>query len=327
MDLQLFLIGTLAFGAVVLFTVYAASGSTARREAVRVRLGGGAIGSAALPDAVALRRQQSRLPFVDMLPLSEESRRKMAAELVRAGLPLRVNEYLGIRMAAALVVAVAAGLCARLFGLPGWAVVLGALLGMVAGWFMPPWYLRQSCTRRLIAIEEQLPDALSAISKSLRAGTGLLQALAHAADEVDAPLGTELQGTLRDLQLGADAEVVFTRLSERVGSPDLDIAVTAILIQRTVGGNLSEILGTVTETIRERARLQREVRVLTSRQRLTGNLVALLPVGVAAAFIMINPKMGTLLLHTTAGHFALGIAIAFELLGLWLIRKLGKIEV
>ncbi|HKS92209.1 MAG TPA: type II secretion system F family protein [Tepidiformaceae bacterium] len=325
--MQLVLIGALAFGAVMLFTVYAASGATARREAVRVRLGGGAISSAPLPQAVALRRQQSRIPFVDMLPLSEESRRKMAAELERAGQPLRVNEYLGIRMAAAVVGAVGAGIVIKVTGLPGWAAVLAALLGMVAGWLLPPWYVRRSCARRLIAIEEQLPDALTAISKSLRAGTGLLQALAHAADEVGAPLGSELQGTLRDLQLGADAEVVFTRLSERVGSPDLDIAVTAILIQRTVGGNLSEILGTVTNTIRERASLQREIRVLTSRQRLTGNLIAILPVGVAAAFIFLSPTAGKLLLHSTAGHFALGIAIGFELLGLWLIRRLGKIEV
>ncbi len=327
MDLQLFLIGAFAFGTVVLVTVYAASGATARREAVRVRLGGGAVSAAAGPHAVALRRQQSRIPFVDMLPLSEDSRRKMAAELERAGQPLRVNEYLGIRVAAALVIAACAGLVTRLMGMPGWALILAALLGTVAGWLVPRWYVHHSCERRLIAIEEQLPDALSAISKSLRAGTGLLQALAHAADEVGAPLGTELQGTLRDLQLGADAEVVFTRLSERTGSPDLDIAVTAILIQRTVGGNLSEILGTVTETIRERAKLQREVRVLTSRQRLTGNLVALLPIGVAGAFILMNPKMGSLLLHTGAGHIALGIGIAFELLGLWLIRQLGKIEV
>jgi tight adherence protein B len=327
MDLQIVLIGTLAFGAVALATVFAASGATARREAVRVRLGGGAITAAPAPHAVALRRQHSRIPFVDMLPLSEDSRRKMAAELERAGQPLRVNEYLGIRLAAAVVTALAAVIVVRVLSLPGWTVMLAALGGMLAGWLIPPWYVRRSCARRLVAIEEQLPDALSAISKSLRAGTGLLQALAHAADEVDAPLGTELQGTLRDLQLGADAEVVFTRLSDRVGSPDLDLAVTAILIQRTVGGKLSEILGTVTETIRERAKIQREVRVLTSRQRLTGNLVALLPIGVAAMFSLMNPQMGSLLIHTGAGHIALGIGIAFELVGLWLIRRLGQIEV
>jgi tight adherence protein B len=180
---------------------------------------------------------------------------------------------------------------------------------------------------RLIAIEEQLYDALSAVSKSLRAGNGLLQALERAAQETPAPLGAELRGTLRDLQLGADAEVVFTKLSERVGSADLDIAVTAILIQRTVGGNLSEILGTVTNTIRERASLQREIRVLTSRQRVTGNLIAGLPVVVALAFAFMNPAMGEILIHKTAGHIAIGIALAFEVLGLWLIRRLAKIEV
>jgi tight adherence protein B len=153
-----------------------------------------------------------------------------------------------------------------------------------------------------------------------------LQALAYAASETPAPLGSELQQTLRDLQLGADPGATFAALSERVGNADLDIAVTAILIQRNVGGNLSEILANVTKTIRERAKIQAEIRVLTSRQRLQANLVAALPVLVAVSFTLLNPDLGRLLFETAAGRIALAIGIGFELAGLWLIRRLSVIE-
>jgi len=201
------------------------------------------------------------------------------------------------------------------------------LVLMLAGWFLPHSYVAHRRKRRLEAIERQLPDALTAVAKALRAGSGLLQGLGYAAQETSDPLGTELRTTLRDLELGADAEEVFADLCRRTGSPDLDIAVTALIIQRTVGGNLSEILTNVTKTIRERAKLRGEVRVMTSRQRLTGNIVAVLPVLVAGAFLGLNPDMGRLLFEEPAGRIALAIGIAFELLGLWLIRRLAVVEV
>jgi tight adherence protein B len=210
---------------------------------------------------------------------------------------------------------------------PPWLEAVAVVAIVCVGWLLPRYYLSHRRQRRLDEIERQLPDALTAIAKSLRAGSGLLQGLAYAASETPAPLGPELQGALRDLQLGAEAEDVFTNLSQRLGSADLDIALTAIIIQRTVGGNLSEILTNVTSTIRERAKMKGEVRVLTSRQRLTGNLVALLPVLVAVAFISINPETGRLLVETAAGRISMVIGIAFELLGLLLIRRLAVIEV
>jgi tight adherence protein B len=120
---------------------------------------------------------------------------------------------------------------------------------------------------------------------------------------------------------------VFGALSERIGSHHLDIAVTAIVIQRNVGGNLAEILMNVTNTIRERLNLQREIWVLTSRQRLTAYLMALLPVVVAIVFNLLNPNMGRLLTTTTPGHIALGGGIVLELFGIWLIRRLAVIDV
>jgi tight adherence protein B len=328
MDPVLLLIGLTVAGAVALLVVLAHQRLRYQRRIVSARLAQGAASPGSSARSLLHRHRRFPLQFFDMLPLSSEARERMGRELDQAGWPIRVGEYLSLRLACAAV-AGAAGL-ALVRGLEveaAWLEIVVVVAIVYAGWFVPRLYLSRRRQKRLEEIERQLPDALTAMAKSLRAGSGLLHGLAYAANETRAPLGPELQYALRDLQLGAEAEDIFSELSQRVGSPDLEIALTAIVIQRTVGGNLSEILTNVTNTIRERAKMRGEVRVLTSRQRLTGNLVALLPVLVAAAFIGINPDTGKLLVETAAGQISLAIGIIFELLGLWLIRRLAMIEV
>ena len=327
MNMMLLMIGLLTAASVALTVGYAYERVTGTRRVVAQRL-------APKPQATGLALRsglrtasRSRIPLVDRLPISPVARERMHLELLRAGDPLSVNEYLGLQTA-----------CAAGFALLGvvlmivaddmapWLGMLLVFVLLIAGWHVPRYFIKRAQKKRDEKIAEQLPDALTAISKSLRAGTGLLQALNYAATETPAPLGKELQITIRDLQLGADPSDTFAALSDRVGNKDLDIAVTAILIQRNVGGNLSEILGNVTRTIRDRVKIESEIRVLTSRQRLQGNLVAALPIVVALAFISLNPEVGSLLYETGAGRIALAIGIGFELLGLWLIRRLAVIE-
>jgi tight adherence protein B len=251
----------------------------------------------------------------------------MEWELDRAGLPMRVSEYLAVRIATAIGALILAVVVAGRADLVGSATALAGGAAFLVGWLAPRWWVSRKRRQRLEQIEKQLPDALTTLTKSLRAGTGLLQGLAYAAEETPAPLGPELQQTLRDLHLGANAEEVFEELADRVGSTDLDIAVTAIIIQRTIGGNLSEILGNVSTTIRERVRIHSEIRVLTARQRLTGWLMAAMPVLLAFVFLTLNPRLIDLLLETTAGRISLLIGLGFEALGLFLIRQFGRIDV
>jgi tight adherence protein B len=328
MDPVLLLIGLTVTGAVALLVVLAHQRLRYQRRVVSARLAQGTASPGSSTRSLLHRRQRFPRQVFDMLPLSSEAGQRMGRELDQAGWSIRVGEYLSLRLACSAV-AGAAGL-ALVRGLDveaAWLEIVAVLALVYAAWFLPRIYLSRRRRKRLEEIETQLPDALTAMAKSLRAGSGLLQGLAYAASETPAPLGTELQAALRDLQLGAEAEDVFAELSQRVGSPDLEIALTAIVIQRTVGGNLSEILTNVTTTIRERTRMKGEVRALTARQRLTGNLVALLPVLIAVAFIGINPDTGRLLVETAAGKISLAIGIAFELLGLWLIRRLAVIEI
>ncbi|MCK9517702.1 MAG: type II secretion system F family protein [Dehalococcoidia bacterium] len=327
MDPLLALIGVTLTATIALGSLYAFEQVTGERAVVRRRITGQRDGLRLTSASVLRANRSSRLPLVDRLPLSPQARERMQTELERAGKPLKVSEFLALRLVLALAGALVTYLTLGPRGVHPALLVLAASTMLMLGWMLPRIWLSRQRQQRQRRIEEQLPDALTAIAKSLRAGTGLLQALAYAANETEAPLGPELQATLRDLQLGAEPADVFGELAERINLPDLDIAVTAILIQRQVGGNLSEILMNVTNTIRERAKLQAEVRVLTARQRLTANLIALLPILVAAAFIGLNPDMGMLLIDTTAGRIALAVGLAFEVFGILLIRRLSVIEV
>ena len=330
MDPLLLLIGlTVAASAGLLtFLAYQRLGADRRNAGARIAAPGVGLGSNPGPDGSGLRRSRRSLPLSNLLPLSGQAEERMRRELERAGWPIRVGEYLSIRLAAAAAGSTA-GLLLLLgvhFGPAGLRVILMFVLAL-GGWLFPRLLLSRARRKRLEKVEGQIADAVMGMAKSLRAGTGLLQALAYAAKETPAPLGPELHRTLRELQMGAEAEAVLGALSARVGSPDLDIVVTAIIIQRTSGGNLSEILFNVTNTIRERAKIQADIRVLTAQQRISANLMALIPVVIAVLFILLNPDTGKLLINTTVGQIALAVGITFELSGLWLIRRLAVIEV
>lgn len=320
-------IALLVAGSIGLIAYHLYARSTYTRQLVASRISPTASGLGYRPPPSVLRGQQSRIPFLSLLPISPESSERTRLQLARAGWRIRAGEFLGLRLACAVALALIAIVLVQRIDLPQGPRALIAAAAVVVGWTLPRLYLSQRRSARLKRIEDQLPDALMAVAKSLRAGSGLLQGLTYAANETPDPLGEELRSTLRDLQLGLEAEDAFADLSTRVGSPDLDIAVTAIVIQRTVGGNLSEILSNVTETIRQRAILHREVRVLTSRQRLTSNLVALMPILIALFFLVVNPKMLNLLIGTTAGRIALAAGIFFEVAGIIMIRRFAEIEV
>jgi tight adherence protein B len=247
--------------------------------------------------------------------------------LQQAGWPIRLSEFNLLRLFCAILFFVFGVVLVKIIGLGpvGVNLVVIGLFGLF-GLSVPMRIAKGKRAKRLAEVDAQLPEFLTSMAKSLRVGAGLLQALGYASDETPEPLGSEIGKTLRDLQLGGDPEVVFEDLRQRVGSPDLDIAVTAMMIQRTVGGNLSEILTNVANTIRERHEIRSEVNVLTSRQRLTGNLVAALPVLLAIFYLGANPDVGKLLFTTLAGNIALAVGLFFEVLGLWIIRRLAIIE-
>jgi tight adherence protein B len=207
-----------------------------------------------------------------------------------------------------------------------WGVVLG-LGAAVVGFQMPQMWVSMRRKNRSKKLEDQLPDTLTFIANSLKAGFGLMQSLSMAAEQLEHPISTELAITVHETNVGSSTEEAFMNLSERCQNYDLDMVVTAILVQRSTGGNLAEILETVSDTMRERARIRGEIETLTAQQKLTGVIIALLPVGVGVMFLLISPEYIMLLFTETLGRVMLGVGAVLEAVGVLVIRRILAIEV
>lgn len=242
--------------------------------------------------------------------------------LSRAGLRLRPGEYLVMRAAAVVL----GGLAGFLFG--GRVRWLFTLLGVLLGFFGFGFYVRWRQNRRIVEFENQLVDVLNLLINSLRAGFSLLQAMDAVAKEMPPPAGEEFRRVVQEIQLGIPMEDALDNLLRRLPSPDLDLVVTAMKINRTVGGPLTELLETVVETIRERIRLKGEIRALTAQVRYSGMILALLPIALFLILMRIAPDyVGEFLRNGLAGYIVMGLALFLIGTGYYVMRRLGEIEV
>jgi tight adherence protein B len=214
------------------------------------------------------------------------------------------------------------------FLLGAWRVngVVGILLGLVFA-PAPLLYLKFAEGRRRTAFINQLPDLLTLLVGSLRAGYGLSQAIELVAREVPAPANKEFARVVRATGLGLPLQRALEAMAERIESDDLDLMVTAINVQYEMGGNLSTVLETISDTIRERVRVLREVRVLTAQQRLTGTILALLPVGLAVVMSIMSPGYFEPFFEPGWPQFMPMIAVGMMLVGFFLIQKIVNIKV
>ena len=240
-------------------------------------------------------------------------------DLERAGLTLNAKEYFTLRVVVSVLFAFVGVV---LLPLPIFGVMLAPL-----GWLLVGFWLKRRMASRLHKMEGQLVELLQMLSSGLRAGFGLLQAMEAAAEQIPAPLSVEIRRTLRDTAMGASVEQALQALNDRVGSPDFDIVITAILIQRSVGGNLAEILDNVAHTMRERERIKGEIRTLTSQQRLTGYVIGGIPIALLVIFYIISPDFTGLLFTDPLGRLMLMGAFISEVIGYLIIQKIVNIEV
>jgi tight adherence protein B len=243
-------------------------------------------------------------------------------DLDRAGLNLRPTEYFLVRLvAAAITVLVIAAL-----GRSALAFFVGVPIGVLV-YMLPPIWVRQRIKSRVNAIEHQLAETISLIASSLRAGFAFAQGVDAAAKRMGPPIASELQRMMLDINLGMSTEDALAAMNERVNSEDLDMVVTAILIQRNSGGNLAEVLENVTETMRDRERIRGEIKTLTSAQRFTGWVLAVWPVLVFLVFFALNPGMMSLMWTTTAGIVMLGLWAVLNLLGGVTLSRILSIDI
>lgn len=208
-----------------------------------------------------------------------------------------------------------------IFGSPISAAVAAVLAGVG-----PFFYVRWKKRRRIRRMEMQLPDAIDLIGRAVRAGHPLSAGLRMAAEEAPEPLASEFRITFEEQKFGLPFEEAMLGLADRVEVLDVRIFLTAVLVQREVGGNLSEILETISETMRARFNLKRQVRVYTAQGRLSGYTLAALPIFVGLVISVINPGYMQTLFHEFVGRVLLVGALTMQLIGFLWIRKIVDIR-
>ena len=197
-------------------------------------------------------------------------------ELAQADLKLRPGEYLAVVVGLTLFL----GIGGWLYGGGGFSfqAILFALVGFLLGPFLPRMYLGRQKTKRLQTFVDQLPDMLNLMVNGLRAGYSTMQAMEAVSKELPAPISDEFRRVVQEMQLGIPMEIALDNLLRRIPSDDLDLIITAMNVQREVGGNLAEILDVISFTIRERIRIKREIQVLTAQVLYSGRVLALMPI-------------------------------------------------
>ena len=262
--------------------------------------------------------------------------------LERAALSYTPGSIIGLTLAVGVVIGGAAHLLA---GSP-----ILTVAGTCAGWTLPwlyvrtriqarqrklesqladalmPFYVRTRIQARQRKLESQLADALMLIAGAVRAGHTFMQGVQVVAKEARAPVAAEFQRVIQVVGLGHSGEAALEDLAERNGNYDLRLTVTAINIQRRVGGNLAEVLERIAETVRERERIRGEVRALTAQGRLSGLVISLIPVALLGILLLTSPSYAGVLTYTAPGRLLLGISAVAWLIGFLLIKRIMKIE-
>jgi tight adherence protein B len=248
---------------------------------------------------------------------------KVSRELARADLKLKAGEYIFV----VVLIGLAAGaLCWFFLG----RNILVGIIGLLIGMMLPRFYVRRQQSQRLTRFNDQLADMLNLMVNGLRAGYSTMQAMEAVSRELPAPISDEFRRVVQEMQLGIPMERALENLLRRIPSEDLDLVVAAMNVQREVGGNLAEILDTISHTIRERVRIKGEIRVLTSQVMYSGRFLSMMPLFIFGALWVLNrPYMMQFFNPETriVGIVALVIAGVMILAGYFVMRKISNIEV
>jgi tight adherence protein B len=283
----------------------------------RLREVGGTID---LTQATVIKQlQEGKLPAVERLIARTSAGPKIS----------RLIEQSGVQTTTSAIVVLSA-----LSGFSFWFIatlfVHAPLIGPLAagiGLSLPTLWLIRCRTARMRRFEEQFPEALDMLSRAMRAGHAFQTALGTAGDEVPEPVGVELKKVFDRQNFGLPLNDALKELAERVPLIDVKFFVTAVAIQRESGGNLAEILDNLAHVVRERFKVQREVRTHTAHGRFTGFVLLALPAGLAVALSFIAPDQMDLLFKEPMGRMMIACAIVMQTVGFFWIRRVIKIEV
>ncbi len=250
---------------------------------------------------------------------------RVRLDLVRAGVTVKPAQFFLLRVGLAIIgLLIAYGLSS---GLPFGARLAAMAAAEAGGYQLVRPYLGVKQRRRVAAFEKPFPDALDIMVGSLEAGGSLATAIEMVGREMPAPLSTEFNRLLRDTGLGLSNEAAFNALLERVPSEDLSILVSAIGIQFRVGGNLAEVLKTLSHTVRERVRIRGEIKTLTAQQSISAKIITGLPFALTGLLFAVNSEYMKHLFDPGLPRVLLVVGLVMVAIGNWVIRKIIAIEV
>jgi tight adherence protein B len=246
---------------------------------------------------------------------------RVARELARADLKFKVAEYYALIFMAAVLLGVGA-----YFLQPN---PVSAIIGAVIGFFLPRFYVKRQQGVRLNKFSDQLGDMLNLMVNGLRAGYSTMQAMEAVSRELPSPIADEFRRVVQEMQIGIPMERALENLLRRIPSEDLDFVVTAINVQREVGGNLSEILDSISFTIRERVRIKGEIRTMTAQVRTSATILSMIPLFLTIALWFIAPDyIGYFFARGPAcGWAAVGTIVGMIASGYFVMMKIADIEV
>ena len=333
--LTLAVAGVAALAIVLIALGVATSGGGSAVSARLERYASGKDGKAATEGSGGLSEmlaQSVALAQINRVVENRDFGANLARDIARADLKIKVSEFLAIWGAA-------------IVGIPFVMIVLSPfvqafrspliwVIGAFIGFMLPRFWLSRRKSGRLGAFNKQLPDTITLLANGLRAGSSFLQAVELVVRESRPPISTEFARVIREVNLGLPFEQAMENMVRRVRSDDLELMATAINIQHSVGGNLAEILDSIAYTIRERVRIQGEIKTLTAQQRLSGYVVGFLPIGLAGVLFVAAPgfmdpmfRNPPAVLGLPAGVVILLLGGVMMFIGFMLIRSIVDIEV
>ena len=205
---------------------------------------------------------------------------------------------------------------------PVMAVGAGALLG-----FLPVMHVKRKANQRVRKFEEQFPDCLEFISRSMRAGHAFSVSLEMVYREFSEPLAGEFRRVFEEQNLGQPLDIVLRKLSRRIPSMDVHFFVSAVLLQKRTGGNLAELLDKLAQLIRERFKLRARIRAISAQGLMSGRILVVIPLAVAGLMFLMNPEYARFFVVDPVGHALVGVSVGLVVLGYVIIKKIVTIEV
>ena len=251
--------------------------------------------------------------------LTLSASKRLDNKLRQAGVPLYGAEFVIISLIFSLIILIVV----YIITLNIRVAPAAALASPVGMWI----WLSVLIRRRRNSFTEQLGDCLTTVANALRAGYSFQQAMDVVSREMEPPISSEFERVMTDVAMGVSLENALEQMNRRVGSADFDLVVTAVLIQREVGGNLAQILDTISDTINERIRMKREINALTAQGRLSSWVLICLPIAMAVFCWTFNHDQMMVFIEEEMGRYAIVFAILMEIVGYLVIQRIVDIEV